>query len=81
MEKMFVRVTLGSVVGGVRLSMFTTACHGVHNLLAEKCYVHDAYNMWQLQRMRNMMFSSVLVTAVGFQLGLLSQLNPKFIHK
>ncbi|KAI3957509.1 hypothetical protein MKX01_001868 [Papaver californicum] len=45
MEKRFVRVTRGSIVGGVRLRMFTAAFYGVQNLLAEKRGVHDAYNV------------------------------------
>ncbi|XP_017216265.1 uncharacterized protein LOC108193922 isoform X2 [Daucus carota subsp. sativus] len=45
MEKRFVRVTRGSIVGGVRLGMFTAAFYGLQNLLAEKRGVHDVYNV------------------------------------
>ncbi|KAL7161686.1 hypothetical protein ACSBR2_042207 [Camellia fascicularis] len=45
MEKRFVRVTRGSIVGGVRLGMFTAAFCGLQNLLAEKRGVHDVYNV------------------------------------
>ncbi|OVA16967.1 Mitochondrial inner membrane translocase subunit Tim17/Tim22/Tim23/peroxisomal protein PMP24 [Macleaya cordata] len=45
MEKRFIRVTRGSIVGGVRLGMFTAAFYGVQNLLAEKRGVHDVYNV------------------------------------
>ncbi|KAK7330503.1 hypothetical protein VNO77_24698 [Canavalia gladiata] len=45
MEKRFLRVTRGSIVGGVRLGMFTAAFYGMQNLLAEKRGVHDVYNV------------------------------------
>ncbi|XP_059642593.1 uncharacterized protein LOC132284499 isoform X2 [Cornus florida] len=45
MEKRFIRVTRGSIVGGVRLGMFTAAFCGLQNLLAEKRGVHDVYNV------------------------------------
>lgn len=45
MEKRFVRVTRGSIVGGVRLGMFTAAFFGIQNLLAEKRGVHDVFNV------------------------------------
>lgn len=45
MEKRFIRVTRGSIVGGVRLGIFTAAFYGVQNLLAEKRGVHDVYNI------------------------------------
>ncbi|XP_031120072.1 uncharacterized protein LOC116023227 isoform X1 [Ipomoea triloba] len=45
MEKRFIRVTRGSIVGGVRLGMFTAAFYGLQNLLAEKRGVHDVYNV------------------------------------
>ncbi|CAI9114763.1 OLC1v1015559C2 [Oldenlandia corymbosa var. corymbosa] len=45
MEKRFIRVTRGSIVGGVRLGMFTAAFYGLQNLLAEKRGVHDIYNV------------------------------------
>ncbi|KDP31081.1 hypothetical protein JCGZ_11457 [Jatropha curcas] len=45
MEKRFVRVTRGSIVGGVRLGMFTAAFYGLQNLLAEKRGVHDVFNV------------------------------------
>lgn len=45
MEKRFVRVTRGSIVGGIRLGMFTAAFYGLQNLLAEKRGVHDVYNV------------------------------------
>ncbi|KAL6964403.1 hypothetical protein U1Q18_035458 [Sarracenia purpurea var. burkii] len=45
MEKRFIRVTRGSIVGGVRLGMFTAAFYGLQNLLAEKRGVHDVYNI------------------------------------
>ncbi|KAI3674846.1 hypothetical protein L2E82_51880 [Cichorium intybus] len=45
MEKRFIRITRGSIVGGVRLGMFTAAFYGLQNLLAEKRGVHDVYNV------------------------------------
>lgn len=45
MEKRFIRVTRGSIVGGVRLGMFTAAFYGLQDLLAEKRGVHDVYNV------------------------------------
>uniref|UniRef100_A0A2P2JRF3 Complex I assembly factor TIMMDC1, mitochondrial n=1 Tax=Rhizophora mucronata TaxID=61149 RepID=A0A2P2JRF3_RHIMU len=45
MEKRFIRVTRGSIVGGVRLGMFTAAFYGLQNLLAERRGVHDVYNV------------------------------------
>ncbi|GAA0153140.1 hypothetical protein LIER_11453 [Lithospermum erythrorhizon] len=45
MEKRFIRVTRGSIVGGVRLGMFSGAFCGLQNLLAEKRGVHDVFNV------------------------------------
>ncbi|KAF9623395.1 hypothetical protein IFM89_001941, partial [Coptis chinensis] len=45
MEKRFIRITRGSIVGGVRLGMFTASFCGLQNLLAEKRGVHDVYNV------------------------------------
>lgn len=45
MEKRFIRVTKGSIVGGVRLGMFTAAFCVLQNLLAEKRGVHDIFNV------------------------------------
>ncbi|MCD7456687.1 hypothetical protein HAX54_032743 [Datura stramonium] len=45
MEKRFIRVTRGSIVGGICLGMFTAAFYGLQNLLAEKRGVHDVYNV------------------------------------
>lgn len=45
MEKRFIRVTRGSIIGGVRLGMFTAAFCSLQNLLAEKRGVHDVYNV------------------------------------
>ncbi|XP_068643720.1 uncharacterized protein [Aristolochia californica] len=45
MEKRFIRVTRGSIVGGVRLGMFTATFFGLQNLLAEKRGVHDVFNV------------------------------------
>lgn len=45
MEKRFIRVTRGSIVGGVRLGMFTATFFGLQNLLAEKRGVQDAFNI------------------------------------
>lgn len=45
MEKRFIRITRGSIVGGVRLGMFTAAFCGLQNLLAEKRGVHDVFNV------------------------------------
>ncbi|XVF09318.1 hypothetical protein REPUB_Repub07fG0082200 [Reevesia pubescens] len=45
MEKRFIRVTRGSIVGGVRLGMFTAAFYGLQNLLAEQRDVHDVFNV------------------------------------
>lgn len=45
MEKRFVRVTRGSIIGGVRLGMFTATFYGLQNLLAEQRGVHDVLNI------------------------------------
>ncbi|XP_051136646.1 uncharacterized protein LOC127255232 [Andrographis paniculata] len=45
MEKRFIRVTRGSIVGGVRLGMFTAAFCGLQDILAEKRGVYDLYNV------------------------------------
>ncbi|KAL1325725.1 hypothetical protein AAHE18_13G180900 [Arachis hypogaea] len=45
MEKRFIRVTRGSIVGGVCLGMFTAAFYGLQNLLAEQRGVHDVFNV------------------------------------
>lgn len=45
MEKRFIRVARGSIVGGVRLGMFTAAFYGLQNLLTEKRGVHDVFNI------------------------------------
>ncbi|KAF5730862.1 hypothetical protein HS088_TW19G00462 [Tripterygium wilfordii] len=45
MEKRYIRVVRGSIVGGVRLGMFTGAFCCLQNLLAEKRGVHDVFNV------------------------------------
>ena len=45
MEKRFLRVARGSIVGGVRLGMFTASFYGLQNLLADKRGVHDVFNI------------------------------------
>ncbi|GAV58354.1 hypothetical protein CFOL_v3_01888 [Cephalotus follicularis] len=45
MEKRFIRVTRGSIIGGVRLGMFTAAFCGLQNLFAHKRGVHDVFNV------------------------------------
>ncbi|KAL9239611.1 hypothetical protein vseg_013919 [Gypsophila vaccaria] len=45
MEKRFVRVTRGSIVGGIRLGIFTATFYGLQNWLAEIRGVHDVYNV------------------------------------
>ncbi|KAK6920686.1 hypothetical protein RJ641_014364 [Dillenia turbinata] len=45
MEKRFLRVTRGSIVGGVRLGMFTAAFYGLQDLFAEKRGVRDVFNV------------------------------------
>ncbi|KAK9108117.1 hypothetical protein Syun_024128 [Stephania yunnanensis] len=45
MEKRFIRVTRGSIVGGVRLGMFTATFYGLQDLFAEKRGVHDVFNV------------------------------------
>ncbi|CAK7357362.1 unnamed protein product [Dovyalis caffra] len=45
MEKRFIRVARGSIVGGIRLGMFTAGFYGLQNLLAEKRGVHDIFNV------------------------------------
>lgn len=45
MEKRFVCVTRGSIVGGVRLGLFTASFFGIQNLLADKRGVHDVFNI------------------------------------
>lgn len=45
MEKRFIRVARGSIVGGVRLGMFTAVFYGLQNLLIDKRGVHDVFNV------------------------------------
>lgn len=45
MEKRFIRVTKGSIIGGVRLGMFTATFFGIQNLLVEKRGVEDVFNV------------------------------------
>lgn len=45
MEKRFIRITRGSIVGGVRLGMFTATFYGLQNILADKRGIHDVYNI------------------------------------
>ncbi|CAI0398586.1 unnamed protein product [Linum tenue] len=46
MERRFVKVSRGALVGGVRLGMFTAAFCGLQNLMAEhRGGVHDVYNV------------------------------------
>ncbi|PKA58386.1 hypothetical protein AXF42_Ash013892 [Apostasia shenzhenica] len=45
MEKRFIRVTRGSIVGGVRLGMFTASFCGLQNILADMRGVHDVFNV------------------------------------
>lgn len=45
MEKRFIRVARGSIIGGVRLGMFTAAFYGLQNVLAEQRGVHDVFNI------------------------------------
>ncbi|XP_015693461.1 uncharacterized protein LOC102701777 [Oryza brachyantha] len=45
MEKRFIRVAKGSLIGGVRLGMFTATFFGIQNLLIENRGVHDAFNI------------------------------------
>ena len=45
MEKRFIRVAKGSLVGGARLGMFTATFFGVQNLLIANRGVHDVFNI------------------------------------
>ncbi|TVU01322.1 hypothetical protein EJB05_32355, partial [Eragrostis curvula] len=45
MEKRFIRVAKGSLIGGVRLGMFTATFFGIQNLLIENRGVHDVFNI------------------------------------
>ncbi|CAN1136697.1 hypothetical protein LINPERPRIM_LOCUS41236 [Linum perenne] len=45
MERRFLKVSRGALVGGVRLSMFTAAFCGLQNLMAEQRGVHDVFNV------------------------------------
>jgi hypothetical protein len=45
MEKRFIRVAKGSLVGGVRLGMFTATFFGIQNLLVENRGVHDVFSI------------------------------------
>lgn len=45
MEKRFISITRGSIVGGVRLGVFTATFYGLQNILADKRGVHDVYNI------------------------------------
>ncbi|KAK4753231.1 hypothetical protein SAY87_022029 [Trapa incisa] len=45
MEKRFIRVARGSIVGGIRLGMFTAGFYGLQNVLAEQRGVQDVLNI------------------------------------
>ncbi|XP_010459572.1 PREDICTED: uncharacterized protein LOC104740674 [Camelina sativa] len=45
MEKRFIRVTRGSLIGGMRLGMFTASFFSLQNFLAETRGVHDVFNV------------------------------------
>lgn len=45
MEKRFIRVTRGSIIGGIRLGMFTASFFSLQNFLAETRGVHDVFNV------------------------------------
>ncbi|CAN0901166.1 hypothetical protein LINGRAHAP2_LOCUS21269 [Linum grandiflorum] len=45
MERRFLKVSRGALVGGVRLSMFTAAFCGLQNLMAEQRGVYDVFNV------------------------------------
>lgn len=45
MEKRFIRVARGSIVGGVRLGMFTAIFYGLQDVLADKRGVRDVFNV------------------------------------
>ncbi|KAG2587931.1 uncharacterized protein LOC120675594 isoform X2 [Panicum virgatum] len=45
MEKRFIRVAKGSLVGGARLGMFTATFFGIQNLLIDTRGVHDIFNI------------------------------------
>ncbi|KAJ6875522.1 hypothetical protein NC652_035044 [Populus alba x Populus x berolinensis] len=67
MEKRFIRVTRGSIVGGVRLGMFTAEFYGLQNLLAEKLGVHVPGSLrW---RARNVLLGLFMGAAFCFPLG------------
>ncbi|XP_042496534.1 uncharacterized protein LOC122075538 isoform X2 [Macadamia integrifolia] len=69
MEKRFIRVSRGSIVGGIRLGMFTATFCGLQNLLAEKRGVHDVYNV----------VGAGSATAAAF--GLISWVHLKLVEK
>ncbi|KAJ1283246.1 hypothetical protein BS78_03G113700 [Paspalum vaginatum] len=45
MEKRFIRVAKGSLVGGIQLGMFTATFFGAQNLLINTHGVHDVFNI------------------------------------
>lgn len=45
MEKRFIRVARGSILGGAKLGLFTACFSGLQHLLAERRGVHDAFNI------------------------------------
>ncbi|KAL0902842.1 hypothetical protein M5K25_028487 [Dendrobium thyrsiflorum] len=45
MEKRFIQVARGSIVGVVRLGIFTATFYGLLNLLADSRGLHDAFNV------------------------------------
>ncbi|KAK6924834.1 hypothetical protein RJ641_009160 [Dillenia turbinata] len=83
MEKRFLSLTSGSIVGGVRLGIFTAAFFGLQDLFAEKRGVHDVFNVAGAGsltaatflrgslawRAGNVLLDSVLGAAVCFPLG------------
>ncbi|KAL6007053.1 hypothetical protein ACLOJK_032549 [Asimina triloba] len=69
MEKRFIRVTKGSIIGGIRLGMFTATFFGIQNLLAEKRGVEDVFNV----------VGAGSATAATF--GLISWLHLKLVEK
>lgn len=67
MEKRFIQVARGSIVGGVRLGMFTATFYGLLNLLADRRGVHDAFNVAGAGSATAAMFGLILPGSVKWR--------------
>ncbi|XP_020576854.1 uncharacterized protein LOC110022318 isoform X2 [Phalaenopsis equestris] len=67
MEKRFIQVARGSIIGGIRLGMFTATFYGLLNLLADRRGVHDALNVAGAGSATAAMFGLILPGSVKWR--------------